>query len=105
MGIPSEIRFGNMESFPMCGLNIDDWVLALRDAGAYRPLSELKPEHEPWGHTMGPHGLLVVTDERRQQISYAEAGSFGAYLLRSYGTSKMKSFYRLRFRHQQGSRT
>ena len=95
MGIPSEARFGTMDSFPMCGLDMDDWVLALRDAGAYRPLSELTPDNEAWGQTMGRYGLLIVTNERRQHISYAEAGSFGAYLLRTYGIPRVKRFYRV----------
>lgn len=95
MGIPAEVRFGNRDSFPMCGLHVDDWVLALRDAGAYRPLTELSPENEPWGQTMGPSGLLILTDERLQHISYAEAGSFGAYLLRNYGIPRMKRFYKV----------
>lgn len=95
MGIPGEMRFGNMDSFPMCGLHPDDWVLALRDAGAYRPLRELTPENEPWGQTMGRDGLLVMTDERRQHISYAQAGSFGAFLLNSHGPAAMKRFYRI----------
>lgn len=95
MGIPAEMRFGNRDSFPMCGLHVDDWVLALRDAGAYRPLTELTPENEPWGQTMGPSGMLILTDERLQHISYAEAGSFGAYLLRHYGMARMKRFYKV----------
>lgn len=95
MGIPAEMRFGNRDSFPMCGLHVDDWVLALRDAGAYRPLTELSPENEPWGQTMGSSGMLILTDERLQHISYAEAGSFGAYLLRHYGIPRMKRFYKV----------
>jgi hypothetical protein len=91
MGIPMEAQFGNYLSFPMCGFSIDAWVLALRQVNLYIPLSELGPYHDEWGmSTKG--GLPIVVNFGRQQASYAEAGSFGAYLVNTYGIEKVKAF-------------
>jgi hypothetical protein len=35
MGEASEIRFGNPLSFPMCGFNKDEWVMAILQAGSF----------------------------------------------------------------------
>jgi hypothetical protein len=99
MGIPTESRFGNYLSFPMCGFSNDDWVLALIELKSYISLTELGPGHEQWG--MGFRGgLPYVTDRARQHASYTEAGSFGAYLMNTYGIEKMKAFNR--FSHSEG---
>lgn len=95
MGGPMEARFGNRKSFPMCGFSNDSWVLSLRRIGAYIRLAELGPVHEPWGMTTGRDGWPYVTDEWRQHVAYAEAVSFGDYLLVTYGPEVMKAFYRL----------
>jgi hypothetical protein len=94
MGIPMEIRFGNSLSGPMCGFRVDAWVLALRETNAYIPLAKLGPEHESWGMTTRG-GMPVTTNWARHQASYAEAGSFGDYLLRTYGAERVKAFYSL----------
>lgn len=93
IGIPSEARFGNPLSFPMCGFNTDSWVLALKPTGSYIPLKELREEHEAWGMTFKGK-IPVVTDRKRQHASYIEAGSLGEFLLKKYGTEKVKAFYR-----------
>jgi hypothetical protein len=94
MGIPMEIRFGNSLSGPMCGFSVDAWVLALRETNAYIPLVKLGPEHESWGMTTRG-GMPVTTNWALHQTSYAEAGSFGDYLLRAYGAERVKAFYSL----------
>lgn len=94
MGIPMEVRFGNPLTFPMCGFRSDEWVEAFRRKQSYMPLSELGPDHEQWGMaTRG--GVPVVLNKPRQHVMYAESGSFGDWLLASYGAEKMKRFWRL----------
>jgi hypothetical protein len=94
MGEASEKRFGNPVSFPMCGCTTDEWVLAFQRIGAYVPLTKIGTEHGDWGMEM-EDGVPRVTDRARQHACYAEAGSFGEYLLETYGTEKMKQFNRL----------
>ena len=94
IGIPMELRFGNDLSFPMCGFNNNTWVLALRRLKLYIPLTKMGPDHESWGMTMRG-GLPTFTDRRKQHTAYAEAGSFGLYLLDTYGAEKIKEFYGL----------
>lgn len=92
MGIPMEIRFGNSLSLPACGFSVDAWVLALQETGGYIPLAKLGPGHESWG--MGTRdGMPFTTDWAVHQASYAEAGSFGDYLLRTFGAERVKAFY------------
>lgn len=79
MGTLAEERVGNPLTFPACGLDDDDWVLALRRSGAYLPLRDLGPDHESWGMGDSGGGKLVIHDRDRQHRAYAEAGSFGAY--------------------------
>jgi hypothetical protein len=93
MGIPTEARYGNPQSFPMCGHDLDAWVTAVRRTGSYLPLHELGERHEDWG--MAFEGKLpVVSDRRRQHASYAEAGSFGNFLLKRFGAGTVKEFHR-----------
>jgi len=94
-GPEMEELFGNRQSFPMCGFRTDSWVLAMRRVGAYIPLAKIGPDHESWGMTMGRDGWPYVVDAWRQHVVYAEAESFGKYLLHVYGTEKIKAFYRL----------
>lgn len=93
MGIPTEARFGNPLSFPICGRNLDAWVAALRQTGSYIPLRDLGQDHESWGMTFQGQ-IPVVIDRKRQHASYLEAGSFGDFLLKSQGVDKIKAFYR-----------
>jgi len=93
IGIPMEARFGNLLSFPMCGFNTDSWVLALKRTGSYIPIKELREEHEDWGMSFKGKAP-VVTDRKRQHASCIESGSFGQFLLKKYGTEKVKAFYR-----------
>ena len=94
MGIPMEVLFGNPLTFPMCGFRSDEWVEAFRRNRSYIPLSDLGPDHEQWGmSTRG--GVPVVLNKSRQHVMYAESGSFGEYLLASYGAGKVKRFWRL----------
>jgi hypothetical protein len=93
MGIPTELRFGNPRSFPMCGYSPDTWVTAIRRTGSYIPIDKLGESHEDWG--MSFHGKTpVVSDRKRQHASYAEAGSFGNFLLNRFGVGKIKAFVR-----------
>lgn len=94
MGIPMEVRFGNPLTFPMCRFRHDEWVTVFRRNKSYIPLSKLGPDHEEWGMTTR-QGVPVVLDKARQHIMYAESGSFGDFLLSTYGMNKVKRFYKL----------
>lgn len=94
MGEASEMRFGNPLSFPMCGFNKDQWVMALLQSGSYIPLSELGPDHSDWGMEI-ENNVPKVKNRAKQHASYLEAGSFGEFLINTYGTEKMKQFNRL----------
>jgi hypothetical protein len=93
IGIPTEARFGNPRSFPMCGYNVDAWSLAIRRSGSFIPLRQLGETHEEWGMSF-QGDTPVVLDRPRQHASYAEAGSFGAFLIGKFGVGKVKAFYR-----------
>lgn len=94
MGIYSESLVGDPQSFPMCGHTNDAWTQALLELGELIPVADLGPDHRAWGmefHNNKPR----VRDRARQHAAYAEAGSFGQYLVRTYGPGAMKKFYRL----------
>ncbi len=92
MGIPTEERLGNSLSFPMCGFPGHAWVVVLLKTGSFVPLVDLGASHEDWG--MSFRGAMpVVSDRKRQHASYAQAGSFGAFLISRFGVEKVKSFY------------
>jgi len=95
MGILTEAQVGNPLTFPMCGFNSDDWVLALLKTKSYIPLNEFGPDHESWGMTDAGGGKLSILDKSRQHKAYAETGSFGNYLFQTYGINKIKQFHRL----------
>ncbi len=94
MGEASEIRFGNPLSFPMCGFDKDCWVIALSQAGSYIPLANIGSEHSDWGMEI-QNNLPKVKDRVKQHTSYLEAGSFGEFLIDTYGIEKMKQFNQL----------
>jgi hypothetical protein len=95
MGIPTEEQVGNRLTHPGCGFSSDHWVLAFVRANMTIPLDELGPDGDSWGHPTGADGLPYVTDRAKHTKAYAEAGSFGNYLIRTYGISRVKQFYRL----------
>jgi hypothetical protein len=95
MGILTEARVGNPLTFPMCGFDTDDWVLAILQTKSYIPISELGPDHESWGMKDHGGGRLSIHDKTRQHKAYAEAGSFGIYLFNAYGINMIKQFNRL----------
>ncbi len=98
MGEASEMRFGNPLSFPMCGFDKDCWVMALLQAGSYIPLTKIGPDHSDWGMeiTMIQNNAVPkCLDRAKQHASYVEAGSFGEFLINTYGTEKMKQFNQL----------
>jgi len=94
MGEASEVRFGNPLSFPMCGFDKDCWVIALSQAGSYIPLAKIGSEHSDWGMEI-QNNLPKVKDRVKQHTSYLEAGSFGEFLINTYGIEKMKQFNQL----------
>jgi len=94
MGEASEVRFGNPLSFPMCGFDKDCWVIALSRAGSYIPLAKIGSEHSDWGMEI-QNNLPKVKDRVKQHTSYLEAGSFGEFLINTYGIEKMKQFNQL----------
>jgi hypothetical protein len=94
MGEASEKRFGNPLSFPMCGFDKDEWIMALLQVGAYIPLPKIGPDHGDWGMEI-KNNVPQVKDRPKQHASYLEAGSFGEFLITTYRTEKMKQFNRL----------
>jgi hypothetical protein len=100
MGIPSELRFGNPMSFPQCCFSDDEWVMATIKAKTYVPLGELGPDHLDWGMEMN-EGVPRVKDKAKQHAMYVVSGSFGEYMVRTFGTDRVKKFYRL---SKQGKR-
>jgi hypothetical protein len=95
MGVPTEEQVGNPLTHPGCGFSSDDWVLVFKRMNLLIPLNELGPDHESWGHKVGADGFPAVFDRARQSKAYAEAGSFGKYLIQTYGINKMKKFHEL----------
>jgi hypothetical protein len=95
MGVPTEEQVGNPLTFPGCGFSCDDWVRAFIKINSFIPLNELGPDDESWGHPIGLDGIPHVTDRAKQSKGYAEAGSFGKYLILAYGINKIKRFYEL----------
>ena len=95
MGILTETQIGNPLTFPMCGFGSDEWVLALLQTKSYIPLNELGPDHESWGMKDAGGGRLSVLDKAKQHKAYAETGSFGNYLYKTYGIDKIKRLQRL----------
>ncbi|MFH0847202.1 MAG: hypothetical protein V1894_04005 [Chloroflexota bacterium] len=94
ISINMEIQFGNYLAFPNCGFSNDAWVLAVRQTNVYVPLEQLGPDNESWGMTFQGE-TVIVNDMNKQQTMYAEAGSFGQYLLDTYGVQKVKAFQEL----------
>jgi len=92
MGEASEKRFGNPQSFPMCGFSNDNWVMALLQTGTYIPLTKLGPNHTDWGMEIENNVTPKVKDRVKQHASYVEAGSFGEFLIQTYGLEKIKQF-------------
>jgi hypothetical protein len=101
MGVATEEQVGNRLSWPACGFGSDEWVSAFVMAGTYIPLSDLGPDHESWGMKADWNGFPSVFDRSRQSRTYAEAGSFGGYLIRTYGIEKIKQFYDLAMRKER----
>jgi hypothetical protein len=95
MGILTEAQVGNPLTFPMCGFGSDEWVLTLLETKSYIPLNELGPDHESWGMKDAGGGKLSILDKTRQHKAYAETGSFGDYLFKTYGIDKIKRLQRL----------
>jgi hypothetical protein len=62
---------------------------------SYIPLNELGPDHESWGMKDAGGGKLSILDKAKQHKAYAETGSFGNYLFKTYGIDKIKKFQRL----------
>jgi len=95
MGILTEAQVGNPLTFPMCGFCSDEWVLALLKTKSSIRLNELGPDHESWGMKDAGGGKLLILDKVKQHKAYAETGSFGNYLFRTYGINKIKRLQRL----------
>lgn len=93
MGETSEQHFGNIQSFPECGFDTDNWVGAFLQAGKFVPLTKAGPRHEDWGMGVGEN-KPVVYNRALQHALYAEAGSFAKFLILKYGVDKMKQFNR-----------
>jgi hypothetical protein len=101
IGVSTEERVGNPLSFPGCGFSSDQWVLAFLKTKTFIPLNELGPDHESWGMKVGGDGFPSVFDRARQSRAYAEVGSFGSYLIQTYGINKIKQFYELSGRKER----
>jgi hypothetical protein len=79
----------------MCGFSSNEWVLALLETKSYIPLKELGPDHESWGMKDAGGGKLSILDKTKQHKAYAETGSFGNYLFKTYGINTIKRLQRL----------
>lgn len=101
MGVPTEEQLGNPLTFPGCGFSSDDWVRAFLKTNSLIPLGQLGPDHESWGMKVVGDGLPSVFDRARQSRAYAQAGSFGSYLTRTYGIDKLKAFHALSSRKKR----
>jgi hypothetical protein len=66
----------------------------LSQAGSYIPLAKIGSEHSDWGMEI-QNNLPKVKDRVKQHTSYLEAGSFGEFLINTYGIEKMKQFNQL----------
>ena len=95
------MKLGNPLTFPMCGFSCNEWTRAFLDSDLYLPLEKLGPDHESWGMEDKGGGGLRVRDPGKQHRAYAEAGSFGHYLLEVYGVDKIKRFHRLSFEKER----
>jgi len=95
MGVPTEEKVGNLLSHPGCGFYSDDWVRAFIKMKSFIPLTELGPDHASWGQKDTGEGFPMVVDRAKQSKAYAEAGSFGNYIILTYGIHKMKRFHEL----------
>ena len=95
LGVATEEQVGNPLSWPACGFKSDEWVRAFLTTDTYIPLIELGPDHESWGMKIDRNGFPSASDRSRQSRAYAEAGSFGSYLIRTYGIDKVKQFHDL----------
>jgi hypothetical protein len=95
MGILTEAQVGNPLTFPMCGFSSNEWVSALLEMKSYIPLNELGPDHESWGMKDAGGGKLMILDKGKQHRAYAETGSLGNYLFKTYGVDKIKRLQRL----------
>jgi len=100
MGEAAEKRFGNPLSFPMCGFDKDQWVMALQNEGLYIPLTNIGSEHGDWGMEIH-NNVPIVKDRVKQHASYLEAGSFGEFLIDTYGIDKMKQFNKFSINEQR----
>jgi hypothetical protein len=94
MGEASEMRFGNPLSFPACGFNKDEWVMALLQTGSFVPIAKMGTEQSDWGKEIVDE-VPTVKERVKQHTYYLEAGSFGEFLINTYGIEKMKQFYQL----------
>ena len=94
MGEASEMRFGNPLSFPACGFNKDEWIMALLQAGSFVPIAKMGTEQSDWGKEIVDE-VPTVKERVKQHTYYLEAGSFGEFLIEAYGIEKMKQFYLL----------
>jgi hypothetical protein len=94
MGILTEAQVGNPLTFPLCGFCSDEWVLAFLEMKSHIPLSELGPDHESWGMKDAGGGKLSILDKTKQHKAYAETGSFGSYMFKTYGINKIKQLQR-----------
>ena len=92
MGEVAERDLGNRASFPACSKSADEWVAVLINTGSYIPLSQIGTDHADWGMAI-INNLPVIRDRKRQHVRYAEAGSFGQYLVDRFGKTKMIEFY------------
>ncbi len=95
LGILTERRLGNPDTFPMCGHSADAWVLGFLEGGGFLPLRELDADHRTWGMEHAGAGTMQIHDRGKQHKAYAEAGSFAEYLLAAYGLDALKRLHAL----------
>lgn len=83
----SERKFMGTVTFPGCGFTFHQQAAALVEAGRLVPIAEVPADLFQWGFVPGK--IESVGDLQQTHRFYAEAGSFGQYLIERYGVEAM----------------
>ncbi len=81
MGVPTEEQLGNLLTFPNCGFPCDDWVLVFLKIKSYIPLDPIGAGSRGMGCKLPRTVSLPSLTDPEQSRAYAQAGSFGSYLI------------------------
>lgn len=82
-----EQQFTGLFTLPACGFQIHLQAAALVEAGRLVPIAEIPADPYQWGFGRGR--IDGFEDPQRVHRFYTEAGSFGQYLIESYGVEAL----------------